>query len=85
MTKRGLFIGFLIATAGTSHDCAGAEAFRIATYNLEHYLAEPIGSRPAKSPAGRAKIRESLRALNADVVALQEMERRTNCSNCGPP
>jgi endonuclease/exonuclease/phosphatase family metal-dependent hydrolase len=73
MTKRGLFIGFLIATAGTSHDCAGAEAFRIATYNLEHYLAEPIGSRPAKSPAGRAKIRESLRALNADVVALQEM------------
>jgi endonuclease/exonuclease/phosphatase family metal-dependent hydrolase len=73
MTKRGLFIGFLIATAGTSHACAGAEAFRIATYNLEHYLAEPIGSRPAKSPAGRAKIRESLRTLNADVVALQEM------------
>jgi len=50
-----------------------AETFRVATYNLENYLPEPVGTRPAKSPEGRAKIRESLRALNADVVALQEV------------
>lgn len=52
---------------------AAPQTFRVATYNLENYLDQPAGTRPAKSAEGRAKIRESLRALNADVVALQEM------------
>jgi len=52
---------------------SAAETFRVATYNLENYLEEAIGTRPAKSSEGKAKIRESLRALNADVVALQEV------------
>jgi len=47
--------------------------FRVATYNLENYLDAPLGTRPAKSAEGRAKIRESLRVLKADVVALQEI------------
>ena len=51
----------------------GASSFRVATYNLESYLLEPVGTRPAKPEAARAKIRESLLALNADVVALQEV------------
>lgn len=50
-----------------------AETFRVATYNLESYLAEPVGTRPAKSAAAKAKIRESLRALRPDVLALQEV------------
>jgi endonuclease/exonuclease/phosphatase family metal-dependent hydrolase len=50
-----------------------AEALRIATYNLENYLEEPVGTRPGKSEAAKAKIREGLRALNPDVVALQEV------------
>jgi endonuclease/exonuclease/phosphatase family metal-dependent hydrolase len=50
-----------------------AETFRVATYNLENYLEQPVGTRPAKSPAGKSKIRESLRAINAEVVALQEI------------
>jgi endonuclease/exonuclease/phosphatase family metal-dependent hydrolase len=50
-----------------------AETFRVATYNLDNYLDAPAGNRPLKSDAARAKIRESLRALRADVVALQEM------------
>ena len=50
-----------------------AQTFRVATYNLENYLLESVGTRPAKSEAARAKIRESLRAVNADVVALQEV------------
>jgi endonuclease/exonuclease/phosphatase family metal-dependent hydrolase len=50
-----------------------AEVFRVATYNLDNYLAQPSGTRPAKSAAGKAKIRESLRAMKADVVALQEI------------
>ena len=49
------------------------QTFRIATYNLENYLDQPAGTRPAKTAEGRAKIRENLRVLNADVVALQEM------------
>ena len=53
---------------------AGApQTFRVATYNLENYLDQPAGTRPAKSDEGKAKIRESLRVLNADVVALQEI------------
>src|SRR5687768_116459 len=51
----------------------GAETFRVATYNLDNYLDQPLGTRPVKSADAKAKIRESLRALKADVVALQEM------------
>lgn len=50
-----------------------AETFRVATYNLEGYLDEATPSRPAKSPEARAKIRESIRALKPDVLALQEI------------
>lgn len=50
-----------------------AEMVRVATYNLNNYLDQPVGTRPAKSAASKAKIRESLRALKADVLALQEM------------
>ncbi len=51
-----------------------ADTFRIATYNVENYLDQPTESRPRpKSTAARAKIRESIRALNPDVLALEEM------------
>ncbi len=52
---------------------APSASFRVATYNLENYLLEPLNTRPAKTSPGRAKIRESLRAANADVVALEEV------------
>ena len=52
---------------------SAAEKFRVATYNLENYLEDAHGTRPAKSPEAKAKVRESLRALDADVVALQEI------------
>jgi endonuclease/exonuclease/phosphatase family metal-dependent hydrolase len=50
-----------------------AESFRVATYNLENYLDAPAGSRPAKTTEAKSKIRESIRALNPDVLALQEI------------
>ncbi len=57
--------------------CLGAQAadtFRVATYNVENYLDQPTATRPQpKSDAARAKIRESIRALRPDVLALQEM------------
>lgn len=52
---------------------SAAETFRIATYNLNNYLDVPSGNRSAKSPEAKAKIRETLRHLDASVVALQEM------------
>ena len=53
---------------------ADAETFRVATYNVENYLAQPTESRPhIKSEAARAKVRESIQVLNPDVLALEEM------------
>ena len=65
--------GVCFVSLASSSPLPAAEVFRVATYNLENYLHAPLGTRPAKSPEGRAKIRESLRALKADVVALQEI------------
>ena len=48
--------------------------FRVAAYNLENYLDQPTESRHfVKSTEAKAKIRESIRALNPDVLALEEM------------
>jgi endonuclease/exonuclease/phosphatase family metal-dependent hydrolase len=52
---------------------AGAETFRVATYNLESYLNQPTQTRSAKLTAAKAKVREGIRALRPDVLALQEM------------
>ncbi len=53
---------------------AFAGSFRVATYNVENYLDQPTGSRPhIKSAEARAKIRETIRTANPDLLALQEM------------
>jgi endonuclease/exonuclease/phosphatase family metal-dependent hydrolase len=52
----------------------GADTFRVATYNVENYLIQPTESRPQpKSAASKAKVRESIRALNPDVLTLEEI------------
>ncbi|MBM3832650.1 MAG: endonuclease/exonuclease/phosphatase family protein [Verrucomicrobia bacterium] len=51
----------------------GAGTFTVATYNVENYIDAPSGTRPAKSPASKAKIRESIRAMRPHVLALQEI------------
>jgi hypothetical protein len=57
--------------------CCGASAagtFRVATYNVENYLDQPTESRHlVKSAEARAKIRESIKAMNPDVLAFEEM------------
>jgi predicted extracellular nuclease len=51
-----------------------AETFRVATYNIENYLGQPTESRRfVKSADARGKIRESIKVLNPDVIALEEM------------
>ena len=54
--------------------CAsGAELFRVATYNVENYILRSNETRSIKPPESRAKIREHLLAIKADVIALQEL------------
>lgn len=51
--------------------------FTVGTYNLENYLDAPVGDRPAKSAEARTRIREAIRRLNSDVLALQEIGSRS--------
>jgi len=48
-------------------------SFRVATFNLENYLQAPAGDRPQKSPAAKTAVREAIRQMDADVLALQEV------------
>ena len=53
---------------------AFAGTFRVATYNVENYLDHATESRThVKSSEAKAKIRESIKATNPDVIALEEM------------
>jgi endonuclease/exonuclease/phosphatase family metal-dependent hydrolase len=52
---------------------AGAETFRVAAYNVDNYLAEDTDTRSVKPAEAKAKVRESIRALKPDVLALEEM------------
>lgn len=52
---------------------AAAETFRVATYNVENYINEATQSRFVKSAEAKAKVREGIRALKPDVLALEEM------------
>lgn len=67
-------IGLLVAVAPFA-GVAAPRTFRVATYNLENYVDADGGGRTAKSAEARAKIREHLKAIAPDVLALQEMGR----------
>jgi endonuclease/exonuclease/phosphatase family metal-dependent hydrolase len=51
----------------------GEAVFRVASYNLENYLTEARGSRPAKPEAARQRICEAVRRIQPDVLAVQEI------------
>jgi endonuclease/exonuclease/phosphatase family metal-dependent hydrolase len=67
-----LLLGFF-ASIFVSRAACGAELFRVATYNVNNYLNEPSEGRAAKLEQSKTQIRKNIRALNADVVALQEV------------
>jgi endonuclease/exonuclease/phosphatase family metal-dependent hydrolase len=74
MSKRFLFpfVGLIFLLAGIGS--LATETFRVATYNVENYLDQPTESRThPKSAKARAKICESICALNPNVIALEEM------------
>ena len=61
---------WLLPGGGAVH---GAATFSVASYNVENYLAAPSGNRVAKPVEAKARVRESIHALQADVLALQEI------------
>jgi len=75
MQKGNSFRYWLTLFALTALDfTAHGATFRVATYNLENYLDQPTESRKhVKSVEAKAKIRESIKAMNPDVLALEEM------------
>jgi len=50
-----------------------ADTFSVATYNLENYLDESAGFRHPKPEAAKVKIREMIRAMKPDVLAIEEI------------
>jgi endonuclease/exonuclease/phosphatase family metal-dependent hydrolase len=50
-----------------------AGSFTVATYNLEFYVDTPTLSYEPKSEQARSVIRQSIRAMSPDLIALQEV------------
>jgi endonuclease/exonuclease/phosphatase family metal-dependent hydrolase len=63
----------LFTSAFPQHAAPAPPLFTVATFNVENYLHVQTGTRPAKSESSKAAIRQAIHALNADVLALQEM------------
>ena len=64
----GMIVGWLLGMG-----VAAADRFSVATYNVENYLDAPVPGRTTKPPEAKARVCDTLLALRADVVALQEM------------
>lgn len=63
-----LAIGWLLVAGA-----AAADRFSVATYNVENYLDAPVPGRTTKPAEAKVRVRDTLLALRADVVAFQEM------------
>jgi endonuclease/exonuclease/phosphatase family metal-dependent hydrolase len=50
---------------------AAVDSFTVGTFNLENYVTN--GRRTPKSDLSKAKVRETIRQLQADVLGLQEI------------
>lgn len=70
---RALLLGCVLGFAGAQDPALGVETFSVATYNLENYLDEAAGARHPKSDAAKEKIRQMIRAMKPDVLALEEI------------
>jgi endonuclease/exonuclease/phosphatase family metal-dependent hydrolase len=68
-----LLSGVCVFFAARGPALRAADTFSVATYNLENYLEESAGSRHPKTEAAKDKIREMIRALKPDVLAVEEI------------
>ncbi|HTL73599.1 MAG TPA: endonuclease/exonuclease/phosphatase family protein [bacterium] len=61
----------MLALAGFT---ASGATVRVAAYNVENYIDQPTESRNfTKADTAKAKVRESIHAINPDVLALEEV------------
>jgi endonuclease/exonuclease/phosphatase family metal-dependent hydrolase len=65
--------GKCLGTPAEGISVARTETFGVATYNIENYLDASSSKGRVKSAESKAKVRESIRAINPDVLALQEV------------
>ena len=68
-----LLCGVLGFPAARDQALGAVDSFSVATYNLENYLDESAGSRHPKTEAAKDKIREMIRAMKPDVLAVEEI------------
>src|SRR5881394_3559475 len=68
-----LLSGLLGLCAGRDPALGAADSFCVATYNLENYLDESGGPRHPKSQNAKDRIREMIRAMKPDVLAVEEI------------
>ena len=64
------FAAWLFVLAGNG---AGADTFRVATYNLNNYFLTASDTRAAKAPESINQVHSNLLALKPDILAVQEM------------
>lgn len=69
-----ILAGIVVLTVLSS---AWSETFRVATFNVENYLARATETRRVKPAAARAKVQESILAMKPDIIAFQEMGQKT--------
>jgi len=72
--RRWLALGIVLAGV---HALSAAEHFTVATYNVENYLHTDVAGRRSKPAESKARVADTLLALRADVLALQEI----GCTN----
>ena len=68
-----LLCGVFTFFAARTPALRAADTFSVATYNLENYLDESSGPRHPKGEAAKDKIREMIRAMKPDVLAVEEI------------
>ena len=67
-----------LATVGwgwflSSSTAIAADRIRLASYNVENYMVQGTDRREAKNAASMEKVAQVLKAVNADIIALQEI------------
>src|SRR6266436_1256331 len=68
-----LLCGAFVFITARNPALRAADTFSVATYNLENYLDNSAGPRHPKTEAAKDKIREMIRAMKPDVLAVEEI------------
>jgi endonuclease/exonuclease/phosphatase family metal-dependent hydrolase len=71
MKRLLIAVAFLLASLVPAR--SAAPTFSVAAFNVENYLDVPSGTMNVKSTEAKAKVRECIRTLHPDILALEEM------------